>query len=177
MSQTPSASARTASMILAAALLIAGCGDSNPTGVPYSSLGYDLAGIYTPAEGSAKNVRLVLSTRYNLTGRYENAFGEDVRFYGDWERRPDGRLTLYINRGVGMPGEIVLDVAQERVSTSVPVPPPGIGPAGPPQPPRIFFTDLRRLRGDVDIEGTLVELDLSSVIVSSGASGGGQTAN
>jgi hypothetical protein len=177
LSQTRSAFARTASITISGALLVVGCGGSNPTGVPYSSLGYDLAGIYTPAEGSAKNVRLVLSTRYNLTGRYENAVGEDVRFYGDWERRPDGRLTLYMDGGVGLPGEVVLDVAQERVSTSVPVPPPGIGPAGPPQPPRIFFTDLRRLRGEVDIEGTLVELDLSSVIVTSGAAGGGQTAN
>ena len=167
--------ARGALTLFAVALTMAGCGGASPTAVPYVSLGRDLAGVYNPSEPStSRNMRLVLGTRHNLTGRYENSAGDDVRFEGTWERLRNGTLVLMFDGHPGLPADVALQVSSETVVTEIPPSPFAVGPPGPP----LFRTqEFRRLHGEVDIEGTLVELDLFRIITTIGAGNGGQTAN
>lgn len=167
--------ARSASMLLALAFTAVGCGGSNPTGVPYVSLGRDLAGVYNPTDpSSGPNVRIVLGTRHNVSGRYDNASGQEVRFYGTWEHRRDGRLVLSFDGTPGLPTEVVLEVARETTTIDIT---PGVMP-GLPQPDPLFrTTDVVRLRGELDIGGTLVELDLFRLAITTGSGDGGLTSN
>ena len=168
-------SARTASFSLAVALLVVGCGDSNPSALPFAD--YAMAGIYTPTDPSTgRNMRLALGTRHTLTGSYENSVGDQVRFYGRWELHGDEGLTLFLDGAAGLPGEVALQASRERIVTEIPSPPtaPDMGPSGPPQ---FDYTDVRRLQGTVVIEGTVVQLDLFSEIHLIDGAGGGQTAN
>jgi hypothetical protein len=166
--------ARSASMLLTLAFTAVGCG-SNPTGVPYVSLGRDLAGVYNPTDtSSGANVRIVLGTRHTVSGRYDNASGQEVRFYGTWEHRRDGRLVLSFDGAPGLPTDAVLEVSQETLVQDIT--PEGM--PGLPQPDPLFRTqDIVKLRGQILIEGTPVELDLFRVAVTFGGGEGGQTAN
>jgi len=166
--------ARSASMLLTIALTAVGCG-SSATGVPYVSLGRELAGVYNPTDpSSGRNVRLVLGTRHNLSGRYDNASGQEVRFYGTWSHRRDGRLALSFEGAPGLPAEVVLEVSQETAVVEVPPSPFAVGPPGPP----IFrMSEIVRLQGQLDVEGAAVQLNLFRLIVTLGSGDGGQSAN
>ncbi len=153
---------------LAVILTLTACGDSNPYGLPFVSLGRDWAGVYNPATPSNLNMRLVLGTRHNVTGRYEDASGV-VRFYGTWGRRR-GDLVLTLPAQPGLPVELELGVTREKILTEIPPSPFSLQPENQP----LFLEqDIVRLRGAAVVAGVLVELDLVKVITDVVGAGGG----
>jgi len=160
--------------IAAVVLTLTGCGDGNPTGVPYRDLGRDLAGVYLEATpGSNLSIRLVLGTRHTLTGRYEGDSGEIIRFGGNWER--DGaELFVTLQGPGGLPSEVDFVITKETIRTLIPRSPFSMQSENI----RNFLEqDIMRLRGVAVVSGVQLDLDLIRVITDIVSSGGGPQRN
>jgi hypothetical protein len=153
-------------------LSLTGCGDGGPTGVPYDDLGRDVAGVYNPSTVPAQlNMRLVLGTRHNVTGRYDTASGE-VRFYGTWTRNGDV-MVVSLPGQPGMPAEIRFDITKEEILTEI-VPGP-FSMAPETAAPEYIRQNVMRLRAGALVAGTQVDINLIRIIVDRTGGGGGLT--
>ena len=163
-------------LVVAASLTWAACG-SDPTGVPYRLLGREMAGVYSanPPTSENKDLRLVLGTTFNVSGRYEKPSGEIVRFYGTWEREWN-TLVVTLDPTPGLPGTIELAITREKIYTVIEPGPFSMRPET--APPLLFEQDIMRLKGTALVEGAPVDIDIIRIItdVVEGGSGG-QTTN
>ncbi|MDX1394930.1 MAG: hypothetical protein R3195_11075 [Gemmatimonadota bacterium] len=163
--------------VAAASLTWAACG-SDPTGVPYRQLGREMAGVYSaqPPTAENKDLRLVLGTTFNVSGRYESLSGEIARFYGTWERAGN-TLLVTLDPTPGLPGTIELAITREKIYTEyVDNNPFSMRPEN--APPLFTEQDIMRLRGMVLVEGTPVEVNLTRIITDLVEGGdGGQVTN
>lgn len=161
---------------LAGVLLLAGC-DANPAGLPFQTVGRDMAGIYlSQAEAANLDMRIALGTRFSVSGIYKKSTGENVRFSGSWERQGD-RLVMTLSPQPGIPSEITLDISREETLTEIPVDTSRLGGGDPDAPPQFVRRRVVRLTGGVTVEGQTLQLDLVRVITDVTGGGSGQQAN
>lgn len=156
--------------IVALTLAVTGCGDSNPTGVPYRDLGRDLAGIYYASVPEANlNMRLVLGTRHTVTGRYDSPNGL-VRFQGTWERDEEV-LLVSLPAQEGLPSDVTFSISREEILTEIPRSPFSQTPET--DPPEFIRQNIMRLRAAALVAGAQLDLNLIRVITDvTGGSGG-----
>lgn len=160
--------------VAATILALAAC-DANPSGLPYRSVGRDMAGVYlSEAPASTLDLRIALGTRYAVSGRYTKSDGAFVSFSGSWERNGD-RLIVTLTPQPGLPTEIVLDISREEILTEIEPGPFSLTPET--APPQYFRQRIVRLTGTTTVEGQSLHLDLVRVVSDVTSGGGGQTAN
>lgn len=160
--------------VLAVAMTLTACGDSNPSAIPYQALGRDLAGVYNAtAPEAVLDLRLVLGTRHTVTGRYEPSPGQIVRFGGTWERRGN-TLFVTLDSQNGLPSGIEFDISRETILTEIE---PGPFSLQPENQPLFLEQKVLRLTGAATVAGIQLDLELIRVITDVVSGGGGQTAN
>lgn len=157
--------------ILPIMLILSACSGPGTTGVPYIDLGRDMAGVYNATSPSSNlDMRIVLGTRHNVTGRYEDGSGGITRFEGTWRRQADD-LFVTLPSQPGLPAELTFRISREVILTEIPRSPFSMLPEN--APPTYLEQEVMRLRGSAIVAGQTLQLDLVRVIVDIPGAGGG----